>query len=182
MPAICFPCGCAGRSDRRERKATPKACSTGRGSGQSGAWGGAPTSERRYQNDIAAHCLHRLNEPAGTGVDKSNRILYTAILSFVGSEIYYPHSQNIEQGFVQSNYPTLPQRVMCWGFLYFAMQDNSLFIYVVIPFNQPCEKEIPPGSDAPAGQGQSRGGRSGRKTRPDRIGGISWAGHDRYPG
>ena len=56
------------------------------------------------------------------------------------------------------------------------------FINVVIPFNQPDEKEIPPESDAPAGQGQSRGGRSGRKTRPDRIGGISWAGHDRCPG
>lgn len=56
------------------------------------------------------------------------------------------------------------------------------FFYVVIPFNQPDEKEIPPESDAPAGQGQSRGGRSGRKTRPDRIGGISWAGHDRCPG
>lgn len=53
---------------------------------------------------------------------------------------------------------------------------------VVIPFNQPDEEEIPPESDAPAGQGQSRGGRSGRKTRPDRIGGIFWAGHDRCPG
>lgn len=54
--------------------------------------------------------------------------------------------------------------------------------FVVIPFNQPDEEEIPPESDAPAGQGQSRGGRSGRKTRPDRIGGIFWAGHDRCPG
>lgn len=32
--------GCAGGRDQRERKATPKACSTGRRSGQSGIWGG----------------------------------------------------------------------------------------------------------------------------------------------
>lgn len=56
-----------------------------------------------------------------------------------------------------------------------------LLYNVVIPFNQPSEKEKQPGSDAPAGQGQSRGGRNGRNTRPDRIGGIFWTGHDRYP-
>ena len=59
---------------------------------------------------------------------------------------------------------------------------SRIYLFVVIPFNQPDEKEIPPESDAPAGQGQSRGGRSGRKTRADRIGGISWADHDRCPG
>ena len=50
---------------------------------------------------------------------------------------------------------------------------------MVIPFNQPSEKEIRQGGNAPAGQGQSHGVRTGRKTRPDRIGDISWAGHDR---
>lgn len=56
------------------------------------------------------------------------------------------------------------------------------FSNVVIPFDQPSEKGIQPGSDAPAWQGQSRGGRSGRNIRPDRIGGIFWIDHDRYPG
>lgn len=38
--------------------------------------------------------------------------------------------------------------------------QNGIYqsINVAIPFNQPCEKEIQPGSDAPAGQRQSRGG------------------------
>ena len=59
----------------------------------------------------------------------------------------------------------LPSSV-CLVFTYF----NQCFL------NKPSEKEVWLGSDAPARRHQSRGGRNGKNTRPDRIGGISWIG------
>ena len=56
LPGHFFPAGHA------KHGATPTGAFDWPRCGQSGTWGSVPTSERRYQNDIDAHCLPQLSE------------------------------------------------------------------------------------------------------------------------
>ena len=64
-PERAFPFlrGCAGMSDRRERKATPSGVFDWMRSGQSGAWGNPNERIGKSEKDIPIHCSPFPSEP-----------------------------------------------------------------------------------------------------------------------
>jgi len=68
-PERAFPFlrGCAGMSDRRERKATPSGVFDWTQSGQSGAWGDPNGRIGKSEKDIPIHCSPTLSEISDNG-------------------------------------------------------------------------------------------------------------------